>query len=442
MDLVKKIVNLGAPKFDLDQIHIAVIGLGYVGLPLAVTLAKSFRVQGYDINTNRIRELLDGFDRTGEIDEATLRASSLRMTQTLDEISKANIFIVTVPTPVDKDNKPDLNPLVSACELVGSILKKHDVVVFESTVHPGVTENFCAPLLEKRSKLKSGKHFFLGYSPERINPGDKIHTVDKITKVVAGQTPEVTALLTHVYGKLNNNNIFVAKNIKTAEAAKIIENTQRDINIAFINEITAIFQKMGLSIYDVLEAAGTKWNFLKFQPGLVGGHCIGVDPYYLAHCAEELGHAPEIILAGRRINEQMSQVIGQNIHAELQRTLKDKAKRILLLGLTFKENVPDIRNTKAIDLIKYFQNQQYQVDVHDPHADPKEAKHYYHVDLKTSLDHLSDYDCVIGVVPHDGYINLGDAALSQLLNRPALVADIKNLWKGRRFPEGVTYWSI
>lgn len=440
--LIEKIKRYAQPNFDLGTLNIAVIGLGYVGLPLAVALAKSFAVKGYDINAERINELKQGHDRTREIDESALRSSSLVVTSTVDDIRSCNLFIVTVPTPVDTQNMPDLSPVEGACKTIGSLLKKNDVVVFESTVYPGVTEDVMGPLLEAHSNLKSGRDFYLGYSPERINPGDKVHTVDKITKVVAGQTPEIEDLLTKVYGTMNNNNIFVAKNIKTAEAAKVIENAQRDINIAFINEITAIFQKVGLSIYDVLAAAKTKWNFMNFQPGLVGGHCIGVDPYYLAHCAQQLGHHPEIILAGRRINEQMSQYLGQSIHQKLQDLLKGEAKRILVLGLTFKENVPDLRNSKVIDLIQYLKAQHYEVDVHDPYADPAETREHYNIELKTKLDDLKGYDCVVGAVPHHGYANLGEVTFGTLLKSPALIADIKNIWRDIELPKGVTYWSV
>jgi UDP-N-acetyl-D-galactosamine dehydrogenase len=442
MGLIDKIKRYAQSGFNLGTLNIAVIGLGYVGLPLAVALAKSFPVKGYDINTDRINQLKQGYDRTREVNESALRASSLVVTSMAEDIQECNLFIVTVPTPVDAQNTPDLSPVEGACKVIGPLLKENDIVVFESTVYPGVTEDIMGPLLESLSKLKSGRNFFLGYSPERINPGDKIHTVDKITKVVAGQTPEVADLLTKVYGTINNNNIFVAKNIKTAEAAKVIENAQRDINIAFINEITAIFQKVNLSIYDVLAAAQTKWNFMNFQPGLVGGHCIGVDPYYLAHFAQQLGHPPDIILAGRRINEQMSQYIGQSIHQQLQVLLKGEAKRILVLGLTFKENVPDLRNSKVIDLIQYLKSQQYDVDVHDPYADPTETSEHYNIELKTKLDDLKGYDCVVGAVPHQGYANLGDVAFGHLLSKPALIADIKNIWREIRLPKGVSYWSV
>jgi UDP-N-acetyl-D-galactosamine dehydrogenase len=426
---------------DKGNLQIAVVGLGYVGLPLAAALAKSFSVIGYDVNKDRVQELLKGIDHTGEVEEETLRTSRLRVTASLPDINHCNFFIVTVPTPVDSENKPDLLPLEKACEAVGSLLKSGDVVVFESTVYPGVTEEHCGAHLEKKSGLKAGKDFFLGYSPERINPGDKVHTVDKITKVVAGQTSEVAKLLEHVYGKVNNNNIFVAKNIKTAEAAKVIENTQRDINIAFINEITAIFQKLDMSVYDVLEAAGTKWNFLKFQPGLVGGHCIGVDPYYLSYCAEQLGHTPEIILAGRRINEKMSHFIGDCIDFQLKKLLKGQKGKILILGVTFKEDVPDLRNSKVIDLISYLRKCHYDVDVHDSLADPQEAQDHYQIQIKTTLEKMSAYDCIVGAVPHRCYRDLTHDKLASLLKKPGLIVDIKNMWAPLSL-EGVTYWSL
>lgn len=427
------------------QVKIGVVGLGYVGLPLAVSLARSFSVVGFDINQQRVQELQEGRDRTGEVDDSTLRASRLHVTCDPDHLKDFNVYIVTVPTPVTDQNVPDLTPIEQACATLGLYLKKGDVVVFESTVYPGVTEDVCGPLLEKHSDLKSGKDFFLGYSPERINPGDKVHTVDQITKVVAAQTPDVAAFLKEIYGSINQDNIFVARCIKTAEAAKVIENTQRDINIAFMNEITGIFQKIGISVYDVLEAAGTKWNFLPFQPGLVGGHCIGVDPYYLAHCAESLGQKPEVILAGRRINEQMSQWIADSIHDKLsqQSSESPNQKRLLVLGLTFKENVPDLRNTKVVDMLKALRAHGYQLDIHDPHADPKEAKKYYNIDLLVSLDlEASQYDGIIGAVPHKGYQEISAEAFNALLKNPGLVADIKGLWKNTTWPEGIAYWTL
>jgi UDP-N-acetyl-D-galactosamine dehydrogenase len=425
----------------MDNVSIAVVGLGYVGLPLAVALSKNFPVVGFDIHKGRIEELKNGHDRTEEVSSARLRAATMHFTSMAQEIAKANLFIVTVPTPVDEMNQPDLTPLEKACGTLGPLLKQNDIVVFESTVYPGVTEDVCGPLLEKGSGLKGGKDFFLGYSPERINPGDTVHTVDKITKVVAGQTPAVTDLLAHVYGVMNNHQIFKARSIKTAEAAKVIENTQRDINIAFMNELARIFSKMDLSIYDVLEAAQTKWNFLPFQPGLVGGHCIGVDPYYLAHCAKKLGENPAIILAGREINEGMSHFLAQTIHGRLQQG-RSGPQKVLMLGLTFKENVPDLRNTKVVDLIQQLRILGHTVQVHDTMADPTEAQKYYQENLLTSLDQLEPVDAVVLAVPHTSYKDLSPQALRALLTPSGCVIDLKKLWKADEFEGVLPYMSL
>lgn len=418
--------------------RIAVIGLGYVGLPLAVALAKHFFVTGFDINPTRIQELKEGFDRTGEISSETLRSTRLVSTTHPKDLQGHTIYIITVPTPVTTDNKPDLTPLQKASETVGNVIPRGAIVVFESTVYPGVTEDFCGPIIEKCSGFQSGIDFFLGYSPERINPGDTVHTVDKITKVIAGQTPEVVAKLAHLYGNINNNNLFIAKNIKTAEAAKVIENTQRDINIAFINDITMIVNKLGgVSIYDVLAAANTKWNFLPFQPGLVGGHCIGVDPYYLAECAEKLGHQSEIILAGRRTNENMADFVAST----LSKTFSEP-KKMLVLGLTFKEDIPDLRNTKVIELIRSLRKYGHQVDVHDPCALPEEAERFLGIQLQSQLQDLKEYDCVIGTVPHKGYRAFTGDTFQQLLNPNGLVADLKNIWSTIELPKGLGYWRL
>ncbi len=315
--------------FDLK---IAVIGLGYVGLPLALALARIYDVVGFDISKTRVSELKSHLDRTEEVSASALRATLMTITDDPDDIRAADFYIVTVPTPVDDENKPDLGAILAACRSIGAVMAKKAIVVFESTVYPGVTEDICGPELEKASGFICGKDFFLGYSPERVNPGDREHTVDKITKVVAGQTPEVAAKLSQLYGAMTSGNVFVARNIKTAEAAKVIENAQRDINIAFINEVAMIFNRLGLSTHDVLAAAGTKWNFLNFTPGFVGGHCIGVDPFYLAHLSKELGHDPEVILAGRRINDGMAEFVAGQLH----RQLGDVAQKILVLGLKLK----------------------------------------------------------------------------------------------------------
>ncbi|MCF6214561.1 MAG: nucleotide sugar dehydrogenase [Emcibacter sp.] len=419
--------------------RVVVVGLGYVGLPLAVAMAKKFDVIGFDISEERIKELNSGFDRTEEIDRARLEASSITLTTNPDVIKDASVYIVTVPTPVNDDNSPDLGPVESSCELLGPLLTKGSIVVFESTVYPGVTEELCGPILEEKSSLVCGKDFFLGYSPERINPGDKEHTVDKIIKVIAGQNDEVTDVLAALYGAVTTGGTFAAASIRAAEAAKVIENAQRDINIAFINEITMIFQKLGISVYDVLEAAGTKWNFLNFTPGLVGGHCIGVDPFYLAERARQINHDPRIILAGRAINDSMADFIAERVCAQLSGQGK-----ILVLGLTFKENCPDLRNTKVTDLIQGLRRRGFTVDVHDAAADPVEAKKFYNIDLVSSLDDLEDhsYAAVMGVVAHDAYKSLTGADMERLLEVGGLIADVKAMWRGQDKPEHLRKWQL
>lgn len=424
-----------------DQ-KICVIGLGYVGLPLAVALAKNYEVLGFDISTRRIDELKSGHDSTGEVASPELRSSSLRYTIDAQDIKGKDIYIVTVPTPITDNFEPDLTPLDKASQTVGKALKKGSIVVYESTVYPGVTEDFCAPILEKESGLKCGQDFFLGYSPERINPGDKVHTVHHITKVVAGQNPEVTELLAKVYGTVNNNNIFIAKNIKTAEAAKVIENTQRDINIAFMNEITKIFNRIGISIYDVLDAAKTKWNFLPFSPGLVGGHCIGVDPYYLAHLSVKLHHQPEVILAGRRINEAACEFMADEIHKITAQNFPSKPAKILILGLTFKEDVPDLRNTKVINMIRRLKNYGHHIDVHDPLADVADAKAYYGIDIHSSLDGFNHYDVVVGAVSHEGYKSWNEDVFATILQPKGIVADLKKIWSPELCGPQQIYWSL
>ncbi len=419
--------------------RIVVVGLGYVGLPLAVAMAKKFNVIGFDISENRIKELKDGFDRTDEVDRQRLEASSISLTTQASDIKDAAVYIVTVPTPVNDDNSPDLRPVESACELLGPLLTKGAIVVFESTVYPGVTEELCGPVLEEKSGLKCGQDFFLGYSPERINPGDREHTVDKITKVIAGQTPAVTDVLADLYGAVTSGGTFAAASIRAAEAAKVIENSQRDINIAFINEITMIFQKLGISVYDVLEAAGTKWNFLNFTPGLVGGHCIGVDPFYLAERARQINHDPRIILSGRAINDGMADFVAERVCAQLS-----GAGKILVLGLTFKENCPDLRNTKVTDLIKGLQRRGFTVDVHDAAADPLEAKKFFNIDLVPSLDDLEDhsYAAVMGVVSHAEYETITGADLERLLETGGLIADVKAMWRGLDKPTHLRKWQL
>ncbi|MBT4045620.1 MAG: nucleotide sugar dehydrogenase [Rhodospirillaceae bacterium] len=420
-----------------STVPIAVIGLGYVGLPLAVALARHFPTIGYDVDRSRIGELKTGHDRTGEIDAPTMSDSALSLTVDAAEIANAEIYIVTVPTPVDDENQPDLRLVEAACAAIGAMLKTGDIVVFESTVYPGVTEDICGPALAVASGLECGRDFFLGYSPERINPGDREHTVDKITKVVAGQTPEVLDRLADLYGKVTSGGVHRAADIKTAEAAKVIENAQRDINIAFVNEVAAICQKLKISVHDVLEAAGTKWNFLPFTPGLVGGHCIGVDPFYLAYQAQKLGHDPQIILSGRRLNDAMGDFIAGCIDENMS-----GPGRVLLLGLTFKENVPDLRNTKVIDVIGGLRDRGHEVLVHDPVADSGEAERFYGIPLVSSLADQTDFDAVVGAVRHDEYLALDDTDLGNMVRIGGLIADIKGLWRGMTLPEDRHYWQL
>jgi UDP-N-acetyl-D-galactosamine dehydrogenase len=419
------------------QSRLSVIGLGYVGLPLAVALARHFPVIGFDISARRVDALARGEDRTGEVARETLRASPLKVTTDPADIAGSDVFIVTVPTPVDDKNLPDLAPVRAACETVGRQLGKGAIVVFESTVYPGVTEDICGPILERVSGLKCGSDFFLGYSPERINPGDREHTVERITKVVAGQTPAVAAKLKAIYGVVTSGGIFLARDIRTAEAAKVIENAQRDINIAFINEVAMIFQKLGLSAHDVLDAAGTKWNFLKFTPGLVGGHCIGVDPFYLAYLAQQMGHHPAVILAGRQINDAMGDFVAGQIDAQIPR-----GARVLVLGLTFKENVPDLRNSKVVDIVAGLQKRGHQVAVHDPLADRDEALHEYGIDLLPRLDGQHDLDAVVGAVAHQAYENFTPEMFGGLLKRDGLVADVKGIWRQKPLGGQIRYWQL
>ena len=424
-------------------LRIAVIGLGYVGLPLAWALSRNFPVTGFDEDAGRVEEIKSGHDRTGEVGMSALPGSALELTSEAGGLGAADVYIIAVPTPVDAENRPDLDALRSAAGTVGRALNRGAIVVLESTVYPGVTENILGPGLEAASGLDCGSDFFLGYAPERINPGDREHTLDRITKVVAGQTPEVTATLTEIYGTVTSGGVFVAKDIRTAEAAKVIENAQRDINIAFVNEVTKIFHEVDISVLDVLEAASTKWNFLGFSPGLVGGHCIGVDPFYLAHCAQEAGYEPEIILAGRRINDGMGAYVAECIDQVLAASaLKPRETRILVLGLTFKENVPDLRNSKVFDIIRHLDGLGYTVDAHDPLADGEEAARVHGVEILAGLDGASGYDCVIGAVAHGAYRDLGPEALAALLKPGGLLADIKGMWRGLALPEGAVHWRL
>lgn len=424
--------------FGGTRLKIAVIGLGYVGLPLALALAKHFEVTGYDVSESRIKELAAGTDRTGEVDEGNLNQSSLSVTIDPADISGSDVFIVTVPTPITDACEPDLTALLASSKLVGEAMRAGAIVVFESTVYPGVTEDLCGPALERASGMRCGEDFFLGYSPERINPGDRLHRIDTVTKIVAGQTPETTATLMKIYNAVTNGNAFQATNIRTAEAAKVIENAQRDINIAFINEVSMIFKKAGISTPDVLEAANTKWNFLPFTPGLVGGHCIGVDPFYLAHLSRQLGHDPEIILAGRRINDGMAAFIAKSICT----LFTGGPKHVLVLGLTFKENVPDLRNSKVADLVACFQSAGHKVSVHDVHADKNEARSEYGLELLDDLQLDHPADCVVGAVSHDAYKKLDKSILMSLVSPEGIVADLKGMWSELELASSVKRWNL
>jgi UDP-N-acetyl-D-glucosamine/UDP-N-acetyl-D-galactosamine dehydrogenase len=409
--------------------NVAVIGLGYVGLPVAVAFGRKKKTIGFDINARRIEELKAGVDRTIEVSSDDLAQTDIHFTCDPQDLRKADFHIVAVPTPIDNANRPDMSLVIRASETLGQILKKGDIVVYESTVYPGATEEDCVPVLEKHSGLKFGTDFSVGYSPERINPGDKEHTFTKIKKVVSGSDPATTEIVAQVYGSVVEAGVFRAASIKTAEAAKVIENTQRDLNIALMNELAMLFDKMGIDTLDVLEAAGTKWNFLNFRPGLVGGHCIGVDPYYLTHKAETLGHHAQVILAGRRINDGMAQWLVQRAIREMLMGGRaiDRSGFITVLGLTFKEEVPDIRNSKAADIVRAFQDYGFQVQAHDPLADPKEAKAEYGIHLIRSLDELRPAACVVIAVAHREYRKLDTERIRKLSMDQAVWVDIKGV---------------
>ena len=401
---------------------IGVIGLGYVGLPLAVEFGKKYEVIGFDINAERIQELKDGYDRTREVTREELKsAAQLSYTCNVEEVRAANFFIVTVPTPVDEFKTPDLRPLQSASKTVGSVLKKNDVVIYESTVYPGCTEEVCVPVLEKESGLKFNVDFFCGYSPERINPGDKEHRLSTIKKVTSGSTPEIADKVDALYKSIITAGTHKASSIKVAEAAKVIENSQRDINIAFVNELALIFDRIGIDTQEVLEAAGTKWNFLPFKPGLVGGHCIGVDPYYLTYKADSLGYHSQVILAGRRINDNMGIYIANSvIKLMAQHDLPINNAKVLMLGITFKENCPDRRNSKVVDVVRELQSFGTLVDIYDPQADPDEVKHEYGFDLIKTLN--KKYHAVVLTVSHREFSKLD---LAVLMEDHAVVYDVK-----------------
>jgi len=414
-------------EVSLENSEICIIGLGYVGLPLAHAFSAKYQVIGFDIYQKRIDELSLGYDRTLELDEQQVKeaiTNGMKFTTNVEDIKGCNIYIVTVPTPIDKNKRPDLTPLIKASETVGKVLKKNDIVIYESTVYPGATEEDCVPVLEKFSNLKFNKDFFCGYSPERINPGDKEHTVTKILKVTAGSTPEIGKKVNELYASIITAGTHMAPSIKVAEAAKVIENSQRDINIAFVNELAIIFNKLGINTNDVLEAAGTKWNFLPFKPGLVGGHCIGVDPYYLTFKAQQVGYNPEIILAGRRLNDNMGiYVANQVIKLMIKKGQKIEGSNVLVLGITFKENCPDIRNSRVIDVIEELKEFGCNIDVHDPWADEEEVQKEYNISLHEKLD-TEKYEAIVLAVSHNEF-----KTISLLNVENKVVFDIKSILK-------------
>ncbi len=426
----------------LEQEKIAVIGLGYVGLPVALSFGRKLATVGFDIRPRRVEELKSGHDETMEVTKEQLcSATKLEMTADPARLADCTFYIVAVPTPIDSNNRPDLGPMISASRTIGPHLKKGDIVVFESTVYPGVTEDICGPILDEKSGLKNGTDYFLGYSPERINPGDKEHTFERIVKVVSGQTPEALERVAVVYGSVVTAGVHRAPSIKVAEAAKVIENTQRDLNIALMNELALIFDRMGIRTMDVLEAAGTKWNFLKFTPGLVGGHCIGVDPYYLTMKAEELGYLPEVILAGRRVNNNVAAFLAQKTVKYL--TSMDvplKKAKVGILGLTFKENVPDLRNSKIPDIIKELAEFGIDAMVHDPLGDPEEAHEEYKVHI-TPLDKFNQLDALILAVSHKEYLQDIPGIYARVRDGGAVI-DVKSVLPLATPPRGIRQWSL
>lgn len=423
--------------------NIAIIGLGYVGLPLAISLAEKFsNVLGFDINTKRVQELQQHVDHTKEVELLRLQHSSLRYSSDPNDLKEYTTFIITVPTPIDEKNSPDLTPIKKASMLIGHYLKPHDLVIYESTVYPGVTEEICGPILAETSGLTQYQDFQLGYSPERINPGDKIHTLEKITKVVSGQDSETLERVAKIYEAIITAGVHKAPTIKVAEAAKVIENTQRDLNIALMNELSLIFERLGISTSDVLDAAATKWNFLNFRPGLVGGHCIGVDPYYLTQKAQEVGYYPQVILSGRRVNDGMSAFIAQKmIKLLIACDTPVKGAKIGILGLTFKENVPDLRNSRVPDIIKELQQFGIEPIIHDPYADTEEALSEYNIHIKKTLDDFHKLDGVILAVAHNTYLDIPKSTWQHILQPHGVLVDVKSVISEVPVPSS-QYWSL
>ncbi len=428
---------------NTNDFKIGVIGLGYVGLPVAFHMAKKFQTIGFDIKKKRIDELKDDVDVTGEIDSTQLKSSSLMYTGQIEDLKECNFYIVTVPTPVNSANQPDLSIVYKATESVGSVLKKGDIVVYESTVYPGVTEEECVPILARVSGLKSGIDFKVGYSPERINPGDHEHSFDKITKVVSAEDSISLEKVSYVYSQVVTAGIFKAQSIRVAEASKVIENSQRDINIAFVNELSLIFDRLNIDTKSVLEAAQTKWNFLKFSPGLVGGHCIGVDPFYLTHKAEKEGYFPQVILSGRRINDDMGRHVASKAIEKMILKGVDVCKaNVTILGLTFKENCPDIRNSKVVDIANEFKRLNIKFNIYDPHADPLEVKEEYGVSL-TSLESLPKSEVIVLAVSHREFLELGVSKISEMLCGPRILVDVKGIFGlGELEEHGIDHWRL
>ncbi len=421
---------------------VCVLGLGYVGLPLAVLLSKHFSVIGFDIDAKKIDELNSGIENMREVDPADLKSGDIVYTSDPSSLTTAKFIIIAVPTPVDEHNTPDLTIIRKASEMVGKYITPGTILSFESTVYPGVTEDICGPIIEKVSGLKCGQDFFLAYSPERVNPGDKQHTIENVVKVVSGQTPETLEVVKAVYGSITT--VYPAVSIRVAEAAKVIENTQRDLNIALMNELAVVFNKMGISVYDVLAAAETKWNFLKFYPGLVGGHCIGVDPYYLTYKAQELGHTAEVILAGRHINDGMHKFIAEEIVKNILKSGKDIQKcNFVMLGITFKENVKDVRNSKAALLYDAFKSYGASPIVYDPLADAEMVKHEYGIEIETDKTKLPKADVLVVTVAHDEFKKLSVSEIQSIVNSDALVADVKHIYNKQDIERvQLHYWSL
>ena len=411
---------------NLENINIGIIGLGYVGLPLAVEFGKKYSALGFDINQSRIEQLQKGYDSTLEVSDNELKESIyLKYSSSVTELKNCNVYIVTVPTPIDEHKQPDLTPLVKASEMLGKVVKKNDIIIYESTVYPGATEEACLPVVERISGLKFNEDFYAGYSPERINPGDKEHRVTNILKVTSGSTPEIAEIVDQLYKSIITAGTHKASSIKVAEAAKVIENTQRDVNIALINELSIIFNKLNIDTLEVLEAAGTKWNFLPFRPGLVGGHCIGVDPYYLTHKAQSVGYHPEMILAGRRLNDGMGKhVVSELVKKMLKKRIQINGANVLLMGLTFKENCPDLRNTKVVDIVSELKEYNINVDIVDPWCSNDEAQHEYGLNLTTEYKE-NNYDAIILAVGHDEFKKMGSNKIRVLGKEEHVLYDLK-----------------